>query len=218
MSFEVTGSLESPIVLSSPGKGAMPKLTVKSGSQAGREIELHPGVNRLGRSPDNAVHIPEPSISSYHCEIQVAEIATSVHDLGSTNGTFVNQKPVTKAILQKGDTLTLGDIDFAVELEEVNVALPEMNFEEAQGAAFLEDGTPACFTHREVAATFRCTKCENWWCNDCVRVLKGITGGSLQFCPECDAPCVPMPRDTGPARKKSIFGRLGDTLRLTRKK
>lgn len=196
----------------------MPKLVVRTGSQSGREIELQPGVNRVGRNPDNPIHIPEASISGFHCEIHVASIATSIHDLGSTNGSFINHKQISKGVLQKGDILTLGEIDFAVELEEINVALPEMRFEEAPGAAFLEDGTPACFTHREVAATHSCTKCENWWCNDCVRILKGISGKSLKFCPECDAPCVEMPRDAGVARKKNFFSRLGDTLRLTRKK
>jgi hypothetical protein len=196
----------------------MPKLTVKTGSQAGRQIQLQPGVNRVGRNPDNPIHIPEPSISSFHCEILVADIASSVRDLGSTNGTFINQKQVTKAVLQNGDTLTLGDIDFAVDIEEVNIALPELRFEEAPGAAFLEDGSPACFTHREVSATFTCTKCENWWCNDCVRLLKRLNGEFLKFCPECDAPCVELPRDTGGRRKRSFFSRLGDTLRITRKK
>jgi hypothetical protein len=51
-----------------------------------------------------------------------------------------------------------------------------------------------------------------------VRLLKRISGDFLKFCPECDAPCVEMPRDTGPARKKTFFSRLGDTLRLSRKK
>lgn len=196
----------------------MPKLVIKSGSHSGREIELQRGVNRLGRNPDNAIHIPEASISGFHCEIVVADIATSIHDLGSTNGTFINQKQITKGVLQKGDVLTLGEIDFAVELEEINVTLPEIRFEEAPGAAFLEDGTPACFVHRELSATYSCTKCENWWCNDCVRILKGIAGNSLKFCPECDAPCVEIPRDTTAARRKNFFSRLGDTLRLTRKK
>ena len=195
----------------------MPKLTVKSGSQAGRQIELQRGVNSVGRNQENRIQIAEPSISSFHCEILVADIATSVHDLGSTNGTFINQKRVTKAVLQKGDTLTLGEVDFAVEIEEVSVTLPELKFEEAPGAAFLEDGTPACFTHREVSATWSCTKCENWWCNDCVRLLKRVTGDFLRFCPECDAPCVEMPREPG-RRRKSFLGRLGDTLRITRKK
>jgi hypothetical protein len=194
----------------------MAKLTIKTGCQAGREIELKEGLNRIGRNPDNDISIPEPSISSFHCEIQVAEISTSIRDLNSTNGTFINQKPVTKAVLQKGDLLTLGDIDFAVELAEIHIAVPEVHFEQAASAAFLEDGTPACFTHRELAATFRCTKCENWWCNDCVRLLKRLNGEFLKFCIECDGPCVPMPRDTAPM-KKGFFGRLGDTLKINRK-
>ena len=198
----------------------MAKLTVKTGSHAGRCFELKPGSNRIGRNPENDLSLPEQSISNFHCEIQVAEIAVSIRDLNSTNGTFLNQKPVAKAILQKGDLLTLGDIDFAVELDEVHISLPERRFEEAPGAAFLEDGTPACFNHRDVAATFSCTKCENWWCNDCVRLLKRLNGEFLKFCPECDAPCVAMARDLSPATGgvKAFLSRLGDTLRLNRKK
>jgi len=195
----------------------MPKLTVKTGSQAGREIALKDGLNRLGRNPENDIHVPEPSISSFHCELHVAPIATSVRDLNSTNGTFINQRQINKGVLQKGDLLTLGDIDFAIELSEVNVAIPEIRFEEAAGAAFLEDGTPACFTHRALAATFVCTKCETWWCNDCVRLMKRLSGEFLKFCPECDAPCVSVAKESA-ARKRSLFDRLGDTLRIPRKK
>ena len=195
----------------------MARLTIKTGTQAGREIELKDGMNRVGRAPDNDISIPEPSISSFHCEITVAEIATSIRDLGSTNGTFINQKQIARGILQNGDLLTLGDIDFAIELAEVHIAVPEIQFEQAASAAFLEDGTPACFTHREVPATFSCTKCENWWCNDCVRLMKRLNGEFLKFCPECDGPCIPLPRETGPL-KKGFLGRLGDTLKINRKK
>ena len=45
----------------------------------------------------------------------------------------------------------------------------------------------------------------------------GGPGEFLKFCLECDGPCVPLPKEGAPA-KKSIFGRLGDTLRITRKK
>jgi FHA domain len=197
-------------------QNVMAKLTIKTGTQAGREIELKEGLNRIGRNPENDIAIPEPSLSGFHCEIQVAEIATSIRDLNSTNGTFINQKQINRGVLQRGDLLTLGEIDFAVELADVHIAMPTVNFEQAPSAAFLEDGTPACFTHRELAATFRCTKCENWWCNDCVRLLKRLNGEFLKFCPECDGACVPMPRDTGPL-KKGFFGRLGDTLRINRK-
>src|ERR1051325_11022569 len=102
----------------------MPKLTIKSGSQAGAEIELNPGTNRVGRNPENDISIPEPSISSFHCELNVAEIGISVRDLCSTNGTFINRKQVTRGMLQAGDTLTLGAVDISVEMAEINIALP----------------------------------------------------------------------------------------------
>lgn len=195
----------------------MAKLTIKTGAQAGRQIELKDGLNRIGRNPSNDIQIDEPSISSFHCELQVAEIAVAVRDLNSTNGTFINEKQIVKGILQRGDTLTLGEVQIATELPEINIAVPELKFEEMPGAAFLEDGSPACFNHREVVATFRCSKCDQWWCNDCVRLLKRLNGEFLKFCPDCSAACVPIQRETGKS-KKGLFGRLGDTLRITRKK
>lgn len=196
----------------------MPQLSILSGSHAGRVIELKPGVNRIGRSPESDIFVSEPSISGSHCELHVAPIATSVQDLNSTNGTFINRQRVSKGVLQTGDVLTLGDIDFSVAIEEVNVALPEIPVQEAQGAAFLEDGTPACFSHRNVPALFICTKCENWWCGECVRTLKRISGEFLKFCPECSGPCATMQQPKTTSRKASFFGRIGDTLRLPRKK
>jgi hypothetical protein len=195
----------------------MPKLIIKSGREAGREVELKEGVNRIGRSPGNDIEIQEPSISGVHCELQVAEIGVSVRDLGSTNGTFINGKQVAKGILQRGDTLMLGEIEFTPDLPEVHIAVPKIEFQESLGAAFLEDGTPACFNHRDMGATFRCGKCEQWWCNECVRLLKRLNGEFLKFCPDCSGPCIPLQEVTATS-KKSFFGRLGDTLRVTRKK
>src|SRR5690606_1907758 len=108
-------------------------------------------------------------------------------------------------------------VEFLVELPEVTIALPEIEKPEQVFAAFLDDGTPACLVHRELAATMRCTKCANWDCTDCVRHLKRITGEYLHFCPECSAPCETLPKQTE-ARKKSFFHRLGETLRLKRRK
>src|SRR5258708_7874386 len=142
----------------------MPKLLIKSGQFAGREFELQPGVVSIGRNHENTICVPEPSISTFHCELHVADIGVGVQDLSSTNGTFINRERVTKGMIHNSDLLTLGEVDFGLELPDVKIALPEIQLQEAPGAAFLEDGTPACFGHRNVAALYRCTKCENWWC------------------------------------------------------
>src|SRR4051812_44746520 len=114
----------------------MAKLIIKSGSQAGRQIELKDGLNRIGRNAANDIEINEPSISSFHCELQVAEIAVAVRDLNSTNGTFINEKQIVKGVLQRGDILTLGEVQIATELPEVNISVPEITFEQMPGAAF----------------------------------------------------------------------------------
>lgn len=192
-------------------------LTIKTGPEPGRNLELNPGVNRFGRSPENDFPIGDPSISTFHCEIHVADIAVSVKDLGSTNGTFINQQRIAKGIIKTGDLLALGGVEFSVQLPEVTIALPDIEQPEQVFAAFLDDGTPACIAHRDVAAAMRCTKCDNWFCTDCVRQLKRLTGEFLYFCPECSAPCETLPRQTA-VRKKSFLDRLGETLRLSRKK
>jgi hypothetical protein len=195
----------------------MAKLIVKSSAPAGKEFELKPGENRVGRHPSNDIQLDDPSVSSFHGELHVAEIGVGVKDLGSTNGTFINQKQIAKGFLHRGDLLTFGGVDCVVEAAEVNIALPEMKPVEEVTAAFLEDGTPACFTHREIAATQRCTKCDLWWCDQCVRLLKKLNGQFLSFCPECSGPCVVMAREAVSA-KKGFFRGLQETLRLTRKK
>jgi hypothetical protein len=204
------------VSLCSARSDRMPKLVIKSGQYAGREFDLTPGVVSIGRNHENTITVPEASISTFHCELHVAEIGVSVHDLESTNGTFINGQRVAKGMLHHADVLTLGDIDFDIELPDVKIALPEMQLPEAPGAAFLDDGTPACFTHREVAALYRCTKCENWWCGECVRQLKRLSGDFLQFCPECSSACTPLVASS--KTKRSFLQRVGDTLRLPRRK
>lgn len=193
-------------------------LIIKSSSPSGSEFTLKPGLNRVGRHPSNDIQLDDPSISSFHCELQVAEIGVGVKDLGSTNGTFVNQKQVAKGFVAGGDLLTLGGVDCVIKLEQVNISMPTLPQVEEVSAAFLEDGTPACFTHHEIPATLRCTKCDLWWCNECTRSLKKMNGSFLAFCPECSGPCIIMSRDSLAESKKGFLGRLQETLRLTRKK
>lgn len=193
-------------------------LIVKSSSPSGTEFSLKPGLYRVGRHPSNDVRLDDPSISSFHCELQVQEIGVGVTDVGSTNGTFINQKQVTKGFVSGGDLLTIGGVDCILRLEEVNIAMPELPQVEQVTAAFLEDGTPACYTHRESVATLRCTKCDYWWCNECARSLKRLNGEFLAFCPECSAPCVAIASEAANERKKGFLGRLQETLRITRKK
>src|SRR5439155_24371775 len=89
----------------------MSKLLIQGTQESGREILLKPGANRLGRSEQNDHQINEPTVSSFHCEIDFSDGVVAVKDLGSTNGTFINAVPIRQAILAPGQTLRLGSVD-----------------------------------------------------------------------------------------------------------
>ena len=62
----------------------------------------------IGRLPDNAVVIDNPAVSGHHACVFRDGDAYVVEDLQSTNGTFVNEKRVTRQTLQDGDVLLVG--------------------------------------------------------------------------------------------------------------
>ena len=62
----------------------------------------------IGRLPDNSIVIENPAVSGHHaCVFRDADHFI-VEDLESTNGTFVNQKRVTRHTLHNGDVLLVG--------------------------------------------------------------------------------------------------------------
>jgi hypothetical protein len=65
----------------------------------------------VGRAGGCAIALPEDTyVSSLHARVFVAEGQVLVEDLGSTNGTFLNQAKVTAAVpVRKGDRLQVGN-------------------------------------------------------------------------------------------------------------
>lgn len=93
----------------------MPRLVVLTEGFRERSCELKVGKTTVGRVEDNAFQIPEPSVSSHHCEISLTGAVVSVKDLDSTNGTFIDGDPVKETVLKAGQTLRLGQIELRLE-------------------------------------------------------------------------------------------------------
>jgi len=89
----------------------MAKLVVISEGFTGKTVELKADKITIGRSEDNSFQIPESSVSSRHCELHLKDNVVHIKDLGSTNGTFVNDKKVSEATLKQGQVLRLGSIE-----------------------------------------------------------------------------------------------------------
>lgn len=86
------------------------RLIVRQGQQLGRQIELsaHQPVV-LGRDPFRVdALLDDPAVSGRHARIQPTPAGFLLEDLGSTNGSFVNDQPVHQHLLTEGDEVRLG--------------------------------------------------------------------------------------------------------------
>jgi len=86
----------------------MAKLIVTSKGDLVGEFPLSKECITVGRKSDNDIHIENPSISGYHAQVITILNESSIEDLNSTNGTFVNSRMVRKHALHDGDIISLG--------------------------------------------------------------------------------------------------------------
>jgi predicted component of type VI protein secretion system len=94
----------------------MARLVILSEGLTGKAHELTVEKTTIGRVDDNTFPIPEPSVSSHHCEILLKGSDVIVRDLNSTNGTFINGHQVSgEAPLKAGQILRLGQIEMRLE-------------------------------------------------------------------------------------------------------
>jgi diguanylate cyclase (GGDEF)-like protein len=63
----------------------------------------------VGRGDNCDIRINDPSVSRRHVTVQSGPDGWEVSDLGSTNGTFLNNTAVVKAVLKDGDYLRVGN-------------------------------------------------------------------------------------------------------------
>ncbi len=77
----------------------------------------------IGRSPKADLHLADPTISNLHSRLAIEAENCVIHDLGSTNGTWINQKRIEKAQLRPGDRISLGQYDLLVKQIEPGVQL-----------------------------------------------------------------------------------------------
>lgn len=75
----------------------------------------------VGRSPEASVSFPQDiEMSSRHAEIELQGKLCHVRDLGSTNGTFLNDELVQECSLGPGDLLRCGGTVLCLELTEAD--------------------------------------------------------------------------------------------------
>ena len=96
--------------ISTNDEGAFkPRLIVVSGMMLGLQIELRDEPITIGRASECALSLQHPSVSRHHCEISREGNHYFLEDLGSTNRTYLNGKPIRREELHDGDQISVGN-------------------------------------------------------------------------------------------------------------
>ena len=99
-------------------------LTIHRGSRRGVVVHIRKTTTTVGRHHSSDVVIDDPSVSRRHAEITYSGDGYFVSDLGSKNGTFVNQDNIgnSQHSLVDGDEITFGPGEIALTFQNSNLA------------------------------------------------------------------------------------------------
>ena len=96
------------------------ELHVLGGKHAGQVIPLNRPKFLIGREQDCQLRPNSELVSRHHCVFTTDEFSVRVRDLGSTNGTLVNDERIQKeVVLQPDDRVLVGSLEFSVRINEV---------------------------------------------------------------------------------------------------
>jgi pSer/pThr/pTyr-binding forkhead associated (FHA) protein len=80
----------------------------------------------VGRAPEANIPLDDAKIGNYQCMIDRTHLGLVIWDLGTVCGTRVNGVPVTKAILNPNDEITIGRFSFRLLFEPTRRAATRM--------------------------------------------------------------------------------------------
>jgi len=117
------------------GESGVCTLVYAKGPRKGQKIDLSAQRTTLGRKDSNTVVLQDTVASSYHCEVVRDLNGYTLRDLGSTNGTLVNNEMVTETQLVHGARIRIGNTRFVFQdpaMSEIDLELAGVDDDEAE--------------------------------------------------------------------------------------
>ncbi len=82
-----------------------------------RDFPITRGRVVVGRKNTCDLRIPLSSVSRQHCEITLDGDQAHLRDLGSSNGTYLNDTRIQEEVLKPGDNINIGPVAFTVVID-----------------------------------------------------------------------------------------------------
>jgi prepilin-type processing-associated H-X9-DG protein len=186
----------------------MAKLIVENGETT-RSYELSSACMRIGRNPDNDILLDHDSVSGSHAELIQEKGAFTLHDRGSTNGTFVDGHAIESVALEDGQIVRFGDVEARFSRSQLGVVrvvtpAPAVTAAAAQSVS----GTSAAPSHV-------CENCASRH-SEADANRRVIGGKVVLFCPECGGRCetlADVAERSAPKREVTFTQELGNSFK-----
>ncbi len=107
---EEVGRARAPLFSPAPHRRPdhVPSFFVIQGRDQGAKFDLDGPTISIGRTPGNALQLHDTEVSREHAELQEEAGSYRLHDLGSSNGSYVNGLAVDEHLLSSGDQIQIG--------------------------------------------------------------------------------------------------------------
>ena len=99
-------------------------IKIVSGDSKGTRVDIDRDEVVLGRAADNLVVLTDASVSGKHCAVIRRGRQFLLRDLGSTNGTRLNDVTITEHQLSPGDVFMAGDVELAFDGDDAEAYVP----------------------------------------------------------------------------------------------
>jgi len=87
----------------------------KDGSH--KVFPLPSSITVIGRRGDCDLRIPLMAVSRRHCQLSQNEDTMKIRDLGSRNGTYLNDERIDEGTVRAGDYLRIGPLVFMLQID-----------------------------------------------------------------------------------------------------
>jgi len=118
----------------------MSKFIIKFNGEVVDHIDIEQGDMKIGRRPGLNIHLDNLSVSGEHANIFTIGEDSFVEDLGSTNGTLVNNRKITKHHLKNGDVIAIGKHDLVFVSESADDMSPTVSADDFAKTVIISPG------------------------------------------------------------------------------
>ena len=129
------------------------QLVIVEGGSKGTKLDLDKKRITVGKREGNDLVVDDRAVSRNHIEIVPEEDSYLLRDLGSTNGTFVNETKIREAFLVPGDVIRIGSsrLEFIAFDEKVRIEPSSMKLQTVSGLPDERLLVPICSQARKLS-------------------------------------------------------------------